>query len=189
MILFLLSSYYFVEENNFIEWTKDYFLKWSDFQAESNPSSFEDSSSKIRYHPTWTVDSEMFEGQIYFMINDINLTTQFLKHLSWVRENYASDNLLKHEQGHFDLAELLRPTITEKLQNEFKKRRFPTRGQNDEQRQQFAREQSAVLITKELEKWFNCFTQQRTKYDADTEFGQNSNLQKEYDEKFKALRN
>ena len=178
-----------MEEDNIIKWSREYFLKWSDFQADANPSSFEDSSSKIKYHTTWTVDSEMVDGQIYFKINDIKLSTQFLKHLSWVRKNYSSNDLLKHEQGHFDLAEFLRPKITEKLQNEFKDKRFPTRGQNDEQRKQFAREQSGLMIEKELEKWSNCFIQQRTKYDADTNFGKNPEQQKGYEEKFKGLRN
>ena len=59
-----------------------------------------------------------------------------------MREKQASSELLKHEQGHFDFAELLRPTITEKIQNEFKDKKFTTQGQNDEQRKQFAREKS-----------------------------------------------
>ncbi len=177
-----------MENDDIISWSKDYFLKWSDFQAESNPSSFEDSSCHIKYHHTWTVNSEMVDEKIYFLINDIKLSTQFLRHLSWVRENQTSSDLLKHEQGHFDLAELLRPTITEKIQTEFKDKKFPTRGKNDEQQKQFAREQSGLMIAKELEKWSNCFTQQKTKYDEETEFGRNSDKQKEHDKKFNVLR-
>jgi hypothetical protein len=177
-----------MENNDVITWSKDYLLNWSDFKAESNPSVFEDSSSYIKYHHTWTVNSEMSDGKIYFQIDDIQLSTQFLRHLSWVREKQSSSELLKHEQGHFDLAELLRPIITEKIQNEFNNKKFPTYGQNDEQRKQFARKDSSLMIAKELEKWSYDLSQKRIKYDEDTEFGQNVKKQKEHDEKFNELR-
>ncbi len=177
-----------MENDDIISWTKDYFLDWSDFMAESSPSKCEDSSSKIKYHHTGTVHSEISNGEIYFLIDDIKLSSQFLRHLSWVREKQASLELLKHEQGHFDLAEFLRPKITEKIQNEFKDKKFPTRGQNDDQRKQFAREDSGLMLAKELERWSYDFSQKRIKYDEETEFGHNLNKQKEYDEKFNELR-
>jgi len=177
-----------MEDKDIITWSKDYFLNWSDFKAESNPSSFEDSSSHVKYHHTWTVNSEMSDGTIYFLIDDIKLSTQFFRHLSWVRENQASLELLKHEQGHFDLAESLRPIITEEIQKEFKDKKFTTRGKNDEQRKQFAREDSKLMISKELEKWLNDLSQKRMKYDEETEFGHNLNKQNEYDKKFNELR-
>jgi len=177
-----------MENDDIITWSKDYFLNWSDFKAQSNSSAFEDSSSNIKYHYTWTVNSEMSDGKIFFQIDDIQLSTQFLRHLSWVREKQSSPELLKHEQGHFDLAELLRPIITKKIQNEFKDKKFPTYGQNDEQRKQFARKDSSLMISKELEKWSYDLSQKRIKYDEDTEFGQNVKKQKEHDEKFNGLR-
>ncbi len=177
-----------MENEDIIPWSKDYFLHWSDFKAEPNTSSFEDSSSHIKYHHTWTVNSEMSDGKICFVIDDIKLAAQFFRHLSWVRENQSSLELLKHEQGHFDLAESLRPIITKEIQNEFRDKKFPTRGKNDEQRKQFAREDSGLMIAKELEKWVSDFSQKRRKYDIETEFGHNLNKQKEYDKKFNELR-
>jgi hypothetical protein len=177
-----------VENNDILLWSEDYLLNWSDFKAESNLSAFEDSSSHIKFHYTWLVNSEVLGDRIYFLIEDIRLSTQFLRHLSWVRERQSTLDLLKHEQGHFDLAESLRPIITEKIQNEFKDKKFPTRGQNDEQQKQFAREDSGLMIAHELEKWFLDFSQKREKYDRDTEFGHNWKKQKEYDEQFAELR-
>jgi len=177
-----------MENDDMISWSKDYFLTWLDFKAESNSSSFEDSSSQIKYHYTWKVRSEIIDGSIYFVISDIKLFPQFLRHLSWVREKHASLELLKHEQGHFDLAESLRPIFTEKIQNELKDKKFPTRGQNEERQKQCAREDSGVMIAKELEKYFYDFSQKRIKYDQETEFGHNLHKQKEYDKKFISLR-
>ena len=177
-----------MENDDIISWSKDYSLEWSDFKAQPNSSSFEDSSSYIKFHQTWTVHSDISEGEICFLIDDIKLSSQFLRHLSWVREKQDSLELLKHEQGHFDLAESLRPIITEKIQNEFKDKKFPTRGQNDDQRKQFAREKSGLMIAKELEKWSFDFSQKRIKYDEETKFGHNLIKQKEYDIKFNELR-
>ena len=75
-----------------------------------------------------------------------------------------------------------------KTENEFKDKKFPTQGQNDAQRKQFAREKSGLMIAKELEKWSYDFSQKRIKYDEETEFGHNLDKQKEYDIKFNELR-
>ena len=177
-----------MENDDILSWSKDYFLKWSDFNAESNPSTFEDSSSHIKFHYTWIVNSGMSDDKIIFLIDDIKLTTQFFRHLSWAREKQSSLDLLKHEQGHFDLVESLRLVITEKIKNKFQDKKFPTRGKNDEQRKQFAREDSGLMISKEIERWSLDFSQKRTKYDEVTEFGQNKKKRKEYDEQFDKLR-
>jgi len=176
-------------ENDDIKiWSKDYFLNWSDFKSEVNPAAYEDSSSKIKFHHTWTVDSEMTDGEIYFLISNIQLATQFLRHLSWVRLQNSSLELLKHEQGHFDLAESLKPIFVDQMKNKFKDLRFPTRGQNEEQRKQFAREDSGLMLLQELEKCYKILDVESNKYCEETEFGNNSSKQKEYNEKFKKLR-
>ena len=177
-----------MENDDIIIWSKDYFLNWSDFKAEVNSAAFEDSSSKIKFHHTWIVDSEMINEKIYFVISNIQLTTQFLKHLSWVRLQNSSLELLKHEQGHFDLAESLKQMFVEQIKIKFKDLKFPTRGQNEEQRKQFAREDSGLMILQELEKCYKILDEESKKYCEETEFGNNLSKQKEFDEKFKKLR-
>ena len=44
------------------------------------------------------------------------------------------------------------------------------------------------MITKELEKWNEILSEKRQKYVEETEYGQNIEKQKEYDEKFQKLR-
>lgn len=177
-----------MENDDIILWSRNYYLNWSDFKADSNPSVFEDSSSQLKFHYTWTINSELQEGKIFFEIRDIKFTTQFLRHLSWVRKGQDSLELLKHEQGHFDLAELENTTITKKIQSELYNKKFLTRGQNEEQQKQFAREDSGLMIAMELEKCVLNFSQKRTKYDEETEFGHNHKNQKTYDQKFNELR-
>ena len=171
-----------------LSWSKDHLLDWSDFQAEPNPSTYEDASCVIKYGCTWTVNSENFGSEIRFSIEKIELTTEFHRHLSWVRNSFATLELLNHEQGHFDLAELLRMEIVEKIQSIFRGKWYPTRGQNDEQRKQSAREDSATMITKELKKWEKYLQEKQEEYDVKTDYGSLANKQSEYDDLLIKLR-
>jgi len=178
-----------MSQNNVISWSKNYFLNWSDFKAESNPAAFEDVHSIIKYRYTWTVNSDIFGNQIRFFIENIDLITEFYPLLSWVRQPQATSYLLKHEQGHFDLAELLKPEILKQIQCVFTGKKFPTRGQNPEQQKQFAREDSGLLIAKEVEIWEKYLFSKQEEYDLQTNYGQILTKQQEYDDMFKKLRN
>ena len=125
---------------------------------------------------------------VFFFIEEINLTTQFLKHLSWVRENSATELLLHHQQGFFDLAEELRPNIEKTLYLKLSHNQYPTRGKNEAESKQFAKEHSGILIKTELDKLFEySYLQQAKKYESETEYGENKLKQKQYDERFKSL--
>jgi hypothetical protein len=76
-----------------LEWTPEFTLKWSDFQAESNPAVFEDSHSIVKYRFTWTVNSEKIDDQIVFFIDDIQIFSEFYPLLSWVRLSESTDSL------------------------------------------------------------------------------------------------
>ena len=95
-----------MSEKDLVIWSKDRLLSWADFKAESNPAVYEDSHSYIKYHCTWTVNSEKMGRDILFNIENLQLHVHFHTLLSWVRESEISDSLLLHEQGHFDLAEI-----------------------------------------------------------------------------------
>ncbi len=176
-----------MSDQHILSWSKQSLLNWSDFKAESNPAVFEDAHSVIKYQYTWTVDSENFGDGIKFSIKNIRLSTGFYRHLSWVRLPMATPELLNHEQGHFDLAELLRIHITEKIQSMVENKWYPTRGQNDEQRKQFAREDSGILVAKEITKWEKYILEKQQEYDEQTEYGQIAEKQLEYDLKFRQL--
>ncbi len=177
-----------MSENDVLVWSNDSFLRWSDFNAESNPAVFEDSHSVIKYGYTWTINSDKIGSQILFFIENIQLSVEFQSVLSWVRPLQTNDDLLKHEQGHFDLAELIKRETLEKLQNKFHEKQFPTRGKNEEQRKQFAKEDSGKMIAIEVEKLEEILSQRRQEYDVQTNFGQNLEKQSEYNSIFDRLR-
>ena len=177
-----------MSENNILVWSNDSFLRWSDFKAEPNSAAFEDSHSIIKYRYTWTVNSDKMGNQILFFIENIQLSVEFHSVLSWVRLSQTNDDLLKHEQGHFDLAELIKRKNLEKLQNTFHEKQFPTRGKNEEQRKQFAKEDSGKMIAEEVQKLEVILSQRRKEYDEQTNFGQNLEKQSYYDSIFDKLK-
>jgi len=177
-----------MSEKNVLYWSNDFFLKWSDFNAESNPAVFEDSHSVIKYGYTWTINSDKIGSQILFFIENIQLSVEFYYGLSWVRTLQTNDDLLKHEQGHFDLAELIKRENLEKLQNKFYEKEFPTRGKNEEQTKQLAKEDSGKMIAIEVQKLEEILSQKRQEYDEQTNFGQNIEKQSEFNSIFERLR-
>ena len=177
-----------MSDNDVIVWSKNHSLIWSDFKSESNPALFEDAYSVIKYEFTWTVTSEKIENDVFFLIENIQLSADFHCNLSWVRSSQVNANLLKHEQGHFDLAELLKRENMKKIQQIFYGRKFPTRGQNEEQRKQYAKEDSGKMIIKEVEKLEQLLSKRRKEYDEQTNFGQNLSEQLKYDSQFHDLK-
>jgi hypothetical protein len=188
IILFPHIANNHMSQNNTISWSKDYFLNWSNFQAEFNPAALEDVHSIIKYRYTWIVNSDNDGNQIRFFIENIDLTAEFYPLLSWVRRSEATPTLLNHEQGRFDLAELLRPKITKQIQSVFDEKKFPTRGQNQERQKQHAREDSGLMIAKELERLEKYLFEKQEEYDTQTNYGQIIEKQQGYDNMFKKLR-
>ena len=176
-----------MSENYVIPWTSDYSLKWSDFKAELNPAVFEDSHSAIKYGFTWTVNSDKIDDKIVFLIDSIHIVTEFHPLLSWVRESESNDNLLKHEQGHFNLAEMLRRDQEVVFEKNFYQKVFDTRGQNEAQRKQFAKLDSGKIISNEVDKLSLILAKKRKEYDTETEYGQNISNQLKYTNIFKNL--
>lgn len=173
-----------------LDWSPRRSLQWSDFLAEPNPAVYQDAVTKVTYRFTWTVTSEKMGAELIFRIKNIQLATEFQKNLSWVREIFATNNLLNHQQGFFDLAEEIRPVITENLSNLFANQNYPIRGMNESERMQFAKEDSALLIRDKLDKLYDSiFLKEAEKYESETAYGENLSKQQEYDKRFDKLRN
>ena len=167
-------------ENDVIPWSIQSILNWTDFKAEHNASIFEDSRSTVKYGFTWIVNSDKEDGKIVFLIENILIFVEFHPLLSSVRESCKRDALLKHEQGHFDLAELIKNENLEQFYKKFYNQKFPTRGQNEEQRKQFAKEDSGKMIVSEIKKLSEILEKRSKEYDEISEFGQNQQKQKEF---------
>ena len=91
-ILPLLLS--FPNEDNIIDWSASRKLTWADFKGKPDPAS----TNAALTHSSITLSSEYSNKQIKYVVS-----CKFNKLLSWGR--VKNDYILKHEQGHFDIAE------------------------------------------------------------------------------------
>jgi hypothetical protein len=87
-----------------IEWNEFYNLTWADFQGEPTEGSMGDAGTAvlIKAKPYYVKDQILYDVEAYFNRNK-----------SWKRAK--SDVLLKHEQLHFDIAELYARKIRKKI--------------------------------------------------------------------------
>jgi hypothetical protein len=74
------------------------------------------------------------------------------------------------------------------LKNKFYDKSFPTRGQNEPQQKQFAKEDSSKMISIEIDKLSEILRKKRNDYDLETEYGNNTLNQSKYDEIFKKFK-
>ncbi|WP_255486712.1 hypothetical protein [Candidatus Nitrosotenuis sp. DW1] len=126
-----------------------------------------------------------------FKIRDMHLRAIFIPDFSWVMKNISNKNsilLLKHEQGHFDLAEEITRKTRIKIINRFQNKIFTVKGKNENE----AKKDAVLQVTKirkeiesELQKEFKY---QEAKYDDKTNHGLILKYQEEYNKRFEKLR-
>lgn len=102
-----------------IYWSQNVRLKWDDFKGKPDNSQIYDASTES------TVKCDLKGDQRGVTITAVCF---FEKSKSWVKKGKRGDTLLKHEQGHFDLAEL----YTRKLRKAMKEASFTDKNVNSE---------------------------------------------------------
>src|SRR3954454_15021145 len=95
LILFNLYSY---SQENLLCWDESKPLQWDDFSGKAKDTSFFDAESFAEVRFNYKLD------QLHAFHFDVKAI--FNKNISWIRQEHRSDALLKHEQIHFDIAEL-----------------------------------------------------------------------------------
>ncbi len=142
-----------------IFWNPCYKLKWDDFKGELETNSEFDAISGIG------IDYEI-KNQAEGKITEVRVFCYFNKTKSLVKEKIDS-LLLKHEQGHFDIAEL----FTRKLRKEFEKR-----FQNDIALTLDETESVYTILEQEYKAMDNL-------YDKETDYSRNDISQKQWTQK------
>lgn len=174
--------------NNRLEWSPLTPLKWDDFEADPHPGVYQDVQTHVGYDCTWTIQSHKKDDQLLFTIHNIRLTTRFSKNLSWVRIGAATDSLLRHAQGCFDLAENIRPRIEDMMKKEFEDRFYPVRGSNEVEHKQYSKQDSRVVLSVLSRIQSDVLSAEVAKYRERTCYGENITVQKEYNQRFARLR-
>ena len=95
---------------------------------------------------------------------------------------------MRYEQGRFDLAEFVKRENLSNLQTKFEGKAFPTRGKNEEQRKQLAKEDSGKMIAQEIEELQKILERRLSEYDETTDYGNKPEKISEYVLKFDQLK-
>ena len=103
-------------------------------------------------------------GSVVLMIEDLEIVAEFHPVLSWVGAPYVGDTLLRHGQGHFDLAETVKSEHLGRIRDRFYEKRYTVKGKNRQQARQFAREDSDMMISVGIERLEKILGERRAGY-------------------------
>jgi hypothetical protein len=142
-------------------WKQGQNLTWDDFQARAPRSAGEPSAV------TDTGFRVQLECREEFL--DIRVAAEFHRNSSWVKAGRKSAELLRHEQGHFDLTEL----YARRMRKAVRDARI---GCADDRQAEAAGKKIFARLDRE---WENAEKQ----YDADTNYGTDLGKQKETSER------
>ena len=174
-----------------IIWNKTRILKWNDFKKKPDPDAKASASSAIGFESKPLIEHIETRSKFKYKIIDMQLHAVFIPDFSWVMKNVNEKGntlLLKHEQGHFDLAEEITRKTRIKTINRFQDRAFIVKGKNEDKAKKDAIFQ-VTRIRKEIERKLQKeFKNQETKYDDKTNHGLIIGYQEEYNKRFEKLR-
>ncbi|MFZ0184225.1 MAG: hypothetical protein WBV92_05230 [Nitrosotalea sp.] len=111
-----------------IEWTPDFMLTVEHFLgiSDNNDPYHAKSRTGIQYFFSHTLDEDKKRFKV--KVEDIWTRAYFFPSQSWLKLEVTGGihlpELLKHEQGHFDMAEKFSRKFDRKLKNEFRKKTF-----------------------------------------------------------------
>lgn len=113
MLVFFLLSFQFedVEGVDYIKWDASRPLTWKDFSGKIDAKSSFDA---------WTYSGMSYTYSWYYQGENVKVDCEIYSYFepgqSWVKKGKMSDELLAHEQIHFDIAELHARYFEEKIE-------------------------------------------------------------------------
>ncbi len=131
-----------------IAWEEDYQLDWNDFKGRAQTTSSLDAYTMLG------ISIEVIgqkDGQV-----DMGVFGYFEKNKSWVKPGEKTDHLLAHERRHFDLCEIYRRKLIEKLED---KKSYKYDSFSDD-------------VGKIFNKNFEEYTKEQERYDEETHHSQ-----------------
>ncbi len=161
LILFVTNNNGFVGKFSYAE--KDY-LEWSDFRGKPKFDSTFDASVNTGITYQWSYGKDKGEIELNYQVDSFCYPS-----LSWVKRGQMSEDLLSHEQLHFDISEL-HARIMRKRLKEYKA------GKN---------------IRRDLNKMYKLVERMRInmqqRYDEETDHSKNKVNQAKWDKKIETL--
>lgn len=145
------------KESEIIGWSKSSPLNWSDFKGGIDVKNIHDAISTCDIFFKYRRVSDTLR---------LTVRCDFHKYKSWVKTEKQTKYLLKHEQGHFDIAEL----YTRKLRKSYSTFKFTRSNYKNELNNLYQKVNAEKL-------------NRQTMYDAETNHSQIKNKQIEWDKR------
>jgi len=111
-ILILLLIQPKMDQENIIVWDVNKKLSWEDFQGEPNPDS--DAAAITASGISFQLTSKIKGGETIY---DCTVFAYFAPEKSWYNPRVVNDNILGHEQLHFDITALFAEKLKDRLKN------------------------------------------------------------------------
>ena len=156
--LIMGSSFVVNKEDDKISWSKDRKLTWKDFKGKPNNGG----QVAAMTDSGFSYESGKMENDSMQLI----IVNFFYKNTSWVKKNEEKENILAHEQCHFDITEL----FTRKFRKQIKESKFNLKTLKNSLESLFKKSQT---------EWKNY----EDKYDKETEHSKKEVQQLEWQEK------
>lgn len=172
-------------------WTKTRLLKWTDFEKKYDPKSKASASSAIGFQSQPLIEHLKTGTKFQFKIGNMHLDAIFIPSLSWVMKNLSKKNsmlLLKHEQGHFDLAEEITRKSRSKTAKRFHNKAFIAKGKHEDKAKKDAIYQVTKIRNKIDDMLKKELKNQQTIYESKTNHGLILKTQETYNKRFANLR-
>lgn len=164
LIIFICSGMFVqAQYEDAILWSSDFRLSWSDF--EGNPPGPTPAAAITASGISYQFSTVESEGPLEL---DYTVSTHFYPSKSWYQPKLCDDNILSHEQLHFDISEL----FARKMRKLMERTTF-TNNVKEEVRAIYSK------INSELAEFQN-------RYDEETNFSRNREKQLEWNEKIAA---
>ncbi len=101
-VLLTLLRFNAVAQADFIRWNKDVKIAWADFKGKPDVNSPYAAMSAVGLYYKYNLRSN---GKVYHLT--FSIYPRFDRTKSWSKSKWRTATILKHEQLHFDIAELV----------------------------------------------------------------------------------
>jgi hypothetical protein len=158
IIILIVPTLSFIQTKELkIEWSTQRKLTWEDFKGKINPASEMVAMSDCGISSKMKAEKDTLS----FLVE-----SYFIPHNSWIKEKKENTKLLNHEQGHFDINEI----IARKFRMELAKTPL--------------KKTTVNVIFRDLQKkYFSLLDKEQGLYDIETNHSKNYNKQLEWDNK------
>jgi predicted secreted Zn-dependent protease len=175
-----------------VPWQKDLILQWADYVGAPDHTSEQMAWTFTCIKYAYEIEIIKRSSKVKFVIKNLKVTAYYNKSASWVKPALLNRtdqaDILKHEQGHLDIAEEYARKIQHAMVAAVKGKSFSCKGKTEEEQQNYARTAAQQMLDSIYKKGFAEWHRDERRYDDESRHGLALNEQQKYNKRFDQLR-